>query len=108
MHKYANYMHKYEKNMQYILFQRNMQKYSKICKLYACYMQKHAKYAIMIFICKICTTIHSQALHEPLATAVCGQRKPSAAEAVDPRTLDQCPLVTAARAGAGPGQARDR
>ena len=46
------------------------------------------------------------ALHEP--PAVCGQRKPSAAEAVDPRTFDQCPLVTAARTGAGPGQARDR
>jgi len=46
-------------NMQHSLYQRNMQKYAKICKLYACYMQKHAKYAITFFICRICKNMHS-------------------------------------------------
>ena len=36
------------KYMQHSLCHRNMQKYAKICKVYACYMQKHAKYAITI------------------------------------------------------------
>jgi len=36
-----------------------MQKYAKICKVYACYMQKHAKYAITFFICRICKNMHS-------------------------------------------------
>ena len=46
-------------NMQHSLCHRNMQKYAKICKLYACHMQKHAKYAITNFVCKICKNMHS-------------------------------------------------
>ena len=49
------------KNLQHSLCDRNMQKleYAKICKLYACYMQKYAKYAITICICKISKNMHS-------------------------------------------------
>ena len=58
MQKYA-IICKIYKNMQKYAAQFVPQKDAKICKLYACYMQKHAKYAITIFICKICKNMHS-------------------------------------------------
>ncbi len=47
--KYARNMQKYAQNMQVYAGQFVPLKYAKICKLYAIYMQKHAKYA------EICT-----------------------------------------------------
>ncbi len=75
MQTYANVCKEYAKNMlkyailceEYAKVCRNMQCIltAKICKLYAYYMQKHAKYAITIFICIICKHMH-WALHSSL------------------------------------------
>ena len=56
--KYARNMQEICKNMQVYAGQFVPLKYAKICKLYAIHMQKHAKYAITICICKICKNMH--------------------------------------------------
>ena len=116
MQKYANNMQKYAIKYAEICknkdsFSKNMQK-SKQLTIPQVAQQRETSRTSLRTTKVLLQFSRAQALYgvslargQRLSAANANRRPP---KLLTPRTFDQCPLVTAARAGAGPGQARDR